>query len=278
MFTLQSKGKILSLNTPVVMGIVNLTSDSFYAESRSQTVSDALSKIESMIHDGASIIDLGAQSSRPGATLLSDAHELNQLLPVIEAIKEKFPNIWISIDTFYAKVADECISAGAHIVNDISAGEFEAQMLEIVAKHNVPYIAMHKKGDSQNMQINPEYGNVTQEVLDYFVSKKNLFEKMGIYDWILDLGYGFGKTVAHNYQLLDESAAFSFLRRPILTGISRKSMIYKPLKINQNEALNGTTALNMIALERGSHILRVHDVKEAVECIKIHSLLKNKSI
>ena len=192
------------------MGIVNLTSDSFYADSRFQTVADALNKIESMIRDGASIIDLGAQSSRPGATLLSHAHELNQLLPVIEAVKDKFPNIWISIDTFYAKVADECISAGAYIVNDISAGEFEPQMLEIVAKHNVPYIAMHKKGDPQNMQINPEYTNVTQEVLDYFVSKKNLFEKMGIYDWILDLGYGFGKTVAHNYQLLNESNVFSY--------------------------------------------------------------------
>ncbi len=276
MFTLQSKGKILSLNTPVVMGIVNLTSDSFYAESRSQSVSQALTNIESMIHDGASIIDLGAQSSRPGATLLSHAHELNQLLPVIEAVKDKFPNIWISIDTFYAKVADECISAGAHIVNDITAGEFEPQMLEIVAKHNVPYIAMHKKGDPQNMQINPEYTNVTQEVLDYFVSKKNLFEKMGIYDWILDLGYGFGKTVAHNYQLLNESNVFSVIERPILTGISRKSMIYRPLKSSQSEALNGTTALNMIALEHGSHILRVHDVKEAVECIELHCLLKNK--
>ena len=276
MFTLQSKGKILSLNTPVVMGIVNLTSDSFYADSRFQTVADALNKIESMIRDGASIIDLGAQSSRPGATLLSHAHELNQLLPVIEAVKDKFPNIWISIDTFYAKVADECISAGAHIVNDITAGEFEPQMLEIVAKHNVPYIAMHKKGDPQNMQINPEYTNVTQEVLDYFVSKKNLFEKMGIYDWILDLGYGFGKTVAHNYQLLNESNVFSVIERPILTGISRKSMIYRPLKSSQSEALNGTTALNMIALEHGSHILRVHDVKEAVECIELHCLLKNK--
>jgi dihydropteroate synthase len=277
MFTLQSKGKILSLNTPVVMGIVNLTSDSFYAQSRSQSVSEALTNIESMIQDGASIIDLGAQSTRPGATLLSDSHELKQLIPVIEAVREKFPTIWMSIDTFYAKVADECIDAGAHIINDISAGEFEPQMLEVVAKHKVPYIAMHKKGNPQTMQLNPEYINVTQEVLNYFVSKKNQFEKMGIYDWILDLGYGFGKTVSHNYQLLNESEIFSVIGRPILTGISRKSMIYKPLNISQNEALNGTTALNMIALERGSNILRVHDVKEAVECIEIHSLLKNKS-
>jgi dihydropteroate synthase len=277
MFTLQSKGKILSLNTPVVMGIVNLTSDSFYAQSRSQSVSEALTNIESMIQDGASIIDLGAQSTRPGATLLSDSHELKQLIRVIEAVREKFPTIWMSIDTFYAKVADECISAGANIINDISAGEFEPYMLEVVAKHKVPYIAMHKKGDPQNMQLNPEYINVTQEVLNYFVSKKNQFEKMGIYDWILDLGYGFGKTVSHNYQLLNESEIFSVIGRPILTGISRKSMIYKPLNISQNEALNGTTALNMIALERGSNILRVHDVKEAVECIEIHSLLKNKS-
>ncbi len=276
MFTLQSKGKLLSLDSPVVMGIVNLTSDSFYAESRSQSVSEALNNIESMIYDGASIIDLGAQSTRPGATLLSDSHELNQLIPVIEAVREKFPDIWISIDTFYAKVADECILAGAHIINDISAGEFEPQMLEVVAKHKVPYIAMHKKGNPQNMQLNPEYENVTQEVLNYFVSKKNQFEKMGIFDWILDLGFGFGKTVSHNFQLLNDSEVFSVIGRPILTGISRKSMIYKPLNISQSEALNGTTALNMIALEHGSHILRVHDVKEAVECIELHCLLKNK--
>ncbi len=276
MFTLQSKGNLLSLHSPVVMGIVNLTSDSFYAESRSQSLSEALIKIESMIHDGASIVDLGAQSSRPGATLLSAEHELEQLIPVIEVIVKKFPQIWISIDTFYAKVADECIDAGAHIINDISAGEFEPQMLEVVAKHKVPYIAMHKKGNPQTMQLNPEYENVTQEVLNYFVSKKNQFEKMGIYDWILDLGYGFGKTVSHNYQLLNESEIFSVIGRPILTGISRKSMIYKPLNISQNEALNGTTALNMIALEHGSHILRVHDVKEAKECIELHCLLKNK--
>ena len=258
------------------MGIVNLTSDSFYAGSRAQNIDEALAKIESMINDGASIIDLGAQSSRPGATLLSAEHELEQLIPVIEMITKKFPEIWISIDTFYSKVANDSIEAGAHIVNDISAGEFEPQMLEIISKHKVPYIAMHKKGDPENMQVNPEYTNVTQEVLSYFVSKKNLFEKMGIYDWILDMGYGFGKTVSHNYQLLNESEVFSMIERPILTGISRKSMIYKPLNISQNEALNGTTALNMIALEKGSHILRVHDVKEAKECIDLHCLLKNK--
>lgn len=274
---LKSGTSELSLHTPVVMGIVNLTTDSFYEGSRHSLNDEFLAKVQSMIADGAKIIDLGAQSTRPGATLLSAETELQQLLPAIASIKANFPEIWISIDTFYSDVAEACLKQGAHIINDISAGEFDPKMLDIIAQYQIPYVAMHKQGDPQSMQQNPTYKNVVGDVMAYFIEKSKLFHKMGINQWILDLGYGFGKTVEHNYQLLNNSRMFEAIGQPILTGISRKSMIYKPLSINPNEALNGTTALNMIALENGSHILRVHDVKEATECIKLHGLLKNKS-
>jgi dihydropteroate synthase len=275
-FSLQYKGNLLPLDIPVAMGIINLTQNSFFEGSRAYNPFSALEMARKMIAEGAKILDLGAQSTRPGATLLSVEVELSQLIPTIEAIKSEFPSIWISVDTFYAQVAKTCIEVGADIINDISAGEFDAEMLPIIAQSQIPYIAMHKQGDSQTMQINPTYNNVVNDILTYFIHKKKLFYEMGIYNWVLDLGFGFGKTVEHNYQLMQYMNVFQSLNLPILAGISRKSMIYKPLEINANVALNGTTALNMIALERGANILRVHDVKEAIECIKIHCLLKNQ--
>ncbi len=276
-YSLKSGASELSLYSPVIMGIVNLTTDSFYEDSRLTINDEFVEKIQSMIDDGAKIIDLGAQSTRPGASLLSAETELMQLLAAVEIIKSNFPEIWISIDTFYSEVAEACLKKGVHMINDISAGEFDPKMLELIAQYQIPYVAMHKKGDPQSMQQNPTYENVVGEVMEYFIQKSKLYREMGIQQWVLDLGYGFGKTVEHNYQLLNHSKLFEAIGQPILTGISRKSMIYKPLNINPQEALNGTTALNMIALENGSHILRVHDVKEASECIKLHGLLKNKS-
>ncbi len=273
--TISYQNRQLSLQAPVVMGIVNLTSDSFYEGSRSNSLNNTLKMVESMISDGASIIDLGAQSSRPGATLLSPEHEIEKLISSIQKITQYFPEVWLSVDTFYASVADASIAAGAHIINDISAGEYNPEMLKIISKYGTPYIAMHKKGDPQTMQNNPQYENIVDEVFQYFKEKDTLFQHHGIRQWILDLGYGFGKTIEHNYQLLNHSDEFLSLTKPILTGISRKSMIHKPLNINPKEALNGTTALHMVALNKGTHILRVHDVKEAMQCINLHLLLKN---
>lgn len=274
-FHLQYNGNLLSLESPVVMGIMNLTQDSFFEGSRVYDTQLAINKAKQMILDGAKILDLGAQSTRPGATLLSAEKELDQLIPTIIAIKKEFPDIWISIDTFYGNVAQECIKVGANIINDISAGEFDPIMLPLIAETQIPFVAMHKQGDPQTMQQNPKYNNVVSDVLDYFIEKNRLLESLGIYQWIVDLGFGFGKNIDHNYKLMEKLNIFKMLNKPILTGISRKSMIYKPLEINENEALNGTTALNMFALEKGSNILRVHDVKEAVECVKIYNLLKN---
>jgi dihydropteroate synthase len=275
-FSFQYKGNLLPLDIPVVMGVINLTQDSFFEGSRAFNPESALAMARKMVLEGASILDLGAQSSRPGATLLTAKEELQQLIPSIQAIKAEFPSIWISVDTFYATVAKKCIEVGADIINDISAGEFDPEMLPLIAQSQIPYIAMHRQGDSQTMQNNPTYNNVVNDLLSYFIQKKKSFDALGIYNWALDLGFGFGKTVEHNYKLMQYMNVFQSLNIPILAGISRKSMIYKPLSINAEEALNGTTALNMIALERGANILRVHDVKEAMECIKIHCLLKNQ--
>lgn len=275
-FSFQCKGNLLPLDIPVVMGVINLTQDSFFEGSRAYNPESALSMARKMVLEGASILDLGAQSSRPGANLLTADEELQQLIPTIQAIKAELPSIWISVDTFYASVAKQCIEVGADIINDISAGEFDPEILPLIAQSQIPYIAMHRQGDSQTMQNNPTYDNVVNDLLSYFIQKKKSFDALGIYNWALDLGFGFGKTIEHNYKLMQYMNVFQSLNIPILAGISRKSMIYKPLAINAEEALNGTTALNMIALERGANILRVHDVKEAMECIKIHCLLKNQ--
>jgi dihydropteroate synthase len=277
MFTLNCKGRLLVINKPIVMGILNITPDSFYSGSRTQQVEDALQKAGQMITEGATILDVGGQSTRPGSERLSANDELKRVIPVIENIKQQFPATYISIDTYHATVANNAIAAGADIVNDISAGEMDNAMIATVATLNVPYIAMHMKGTPTDMQQNPTYTNVTAEVVNYFMNKTEQCKQAGIKDVVIDPGFGFGKTIAHNFQLLQQLEALQLFRKPVLAGLSRKSFIYKTLGITANEALNGTTALNMVALTKGAAILRVHDVKEAVQAIELHTVMNKKA-
>ncbi len=270
MFTLNCKGKLLVIDKPLVMGIINITSDSFYEGSRSQTVESILSQATKMIGEGADIIDIGGQSTRPGSERISVKEELQRVLSAIETILKNFPEIIISVDTYQAIVAEECVRSGAAIINDISAGNMDSDMIPTVAKLQVPYICMHMKGTPENMQQQPTYENITKEVLDFFIQKTDECRRAGINDVIIDPGFGFGKTISHNFTLLKELSAFKMLEKPIMAGLSRKSTIYKTLGINTNEALNGTTVLNTLALQNGANILRVHDVKEAKEVIKLY--------
>jgi dihydropteroate synthase len=269
MYTLNCKGRLLVLDKPVVMGILNLTPDSFYSGSRIEQ-SDVLKKAEQMINEGATILDIGGQSTRPGSERLSADGELKRVLPAIEAIKKEFPAVFLSIDTYHAKVAKDTVAAGIDIVNDISAGELDASMLSTVAALKVPFIAMHMQGTPDTMQQNPTYENITREVVDYFIQKTSACKAIGIVDLILDPGFGFGKTITHNFQLLKTMEALQIFHVPILAGLSRKSTVWKTLKITPEEALNGTTVLNTIALTKGASILRVHDVKEAMETITLY--------
>ncbi|TKC04407.1 dihydropteroate synthase [Pedobacter frigoris] len=272
--TLNVKGRLLDLSTPAVMAILNLTPDSFYGNSRSSSVDDALQRTEAFLKDGATFIDIGAYSSRPGAAEVSAEEELKRMLPVIAAITKKLPEAILSVDTFRAKVAKESIEAGAHIINDISAGGMDEAMFETVAQLQVPYIMMHMKGTPQTMQQNPHYENIGLEVLHYFSNKISTLKKLGVKDIILDPGFGFAKTLQHNYQLMQQMEHLQIPQLPLLVGVSRKSMIYKFLGTSPEEALNGTTVLNTIVLQKGARILRVHDVKEAVETIKILTLVQ----
>ena len=267
--TLNCKGCIVSLEKPTVMGILNITPDSFYDGGRYKNTDEALKQAEKMLIEGATFIDIGAYSSRPGAADVNIENELKNAIPIIELVSKEFPQAIISIDTFRAKVAEEAISAGAHIVNDISSGDDDEEMLATVAKLKAPYIMMHKKGSPKNMQHNPHYENVVLEVMNYFTEKVAAANTAGIVDIILDPGFGFGKNLAHNYQLLNALNDFQIFGLPILAGISRKKMIQKIIGTNVQNSLNGTTAANTIALLNGATILRVHDVKEAVECINI---------
>ena len=268
-FSLNCKGQLLLLYKPVVMGIVNVTPDSFYDGGNFIQPEYALKQAEYMLNTGASIIDIGGSSSRPGAKEISLDVELQRVIPAIELIHSTFPQAIISIDTNKAKVAASAVLAGASIVNDISAGDDDEDMIGIVADLRVPFIAMHKKGNPQTMQLNPEYQDVCVEVLDYFIKKLGQLRKAGISDIVLDPGFGFGKTTKHNYALLKNLSMFKMLETPILAGVSRKRMINEVLKIEPKEALNGTTVLNTIALMNGASILRVHDVKQAVEAVTL---------
>ncbi|MEN9511008.1 MAG: dihydropteroate synthase [Bacteroidota bacterium] len=268
-FSLNCRGKLLSAERPLVMGILNLTPDSFYAGSRFNGFEAVLAQSEMMLEAGASILDLGGQSTRPGAAPVSAEEELSRVLPALEALLKRFPDAVVSIDTFYASVARACVEAGASIVNDISAGEDDPNMLETVAKLQVPYIAMHKKGTPQNMQQLAVYDDVTNEVMSYFAEKIHLFRQHGIHEVVLDPGFGFAKTVAQNFELLSRLEDFRVLGHPLLVGVSRKSMIWRTLNCTPEEALNGSTALHTVALMKGASILRVHDVREAVETIRL---------
>ncbi len=269
MFTLNCKGRLLVVDKPLVMGIINATPDSFFGGSRFTVVDEIVTKVGKMLSDGADLIDIGGQSTRPGSELIAPDDELKRVVPAIEAIIRKFPDAFISIDTFYSKVALAALNAGATIVNDISAGSMDKHMIETVAELKVPYILMHMKGTPQTMQQNPVYENVNREVLDFFIAKINDLRKAGILDIIIDPGFGFGKTIDHNFELLKNLPVFKMLDKPILVGISRKSTIYKTLGISADEALNGTSVLNTIALMNGASVLRVHDVKEAKEAVAL---------
>ncbi|WP_264787943.1 dihydropteroate synthase [Aureispira anguillae] len=257
------------------MGILNMTPDSFYEGSRIKTPKKLLQQVEMMLEEGATILDIGGASSRPGAALISVEEERKRVIPAIELIRQYFPNVFISIDTYRATITKEAIQAGVHLVNDISASSIDKDLLEVVAQHKVPYVLMHMQGKPQNMQDQPVYADELTEVLDFFIQKIALLKEKGIQDIILDVGFGFGKTLEHNYRLLNNLNIYQILNLPMLVGISRKSMIWKLLGNSPQEALNGTTALHMIALQQGAHILRVHDVKAAQEAIQLHSMLLN---
>ncbi|MBS3913821.1 MAG: dihydropteroate synthase [Bacteroidetes bacterium] len=267
--TLRSKGRLLELNQPLVMGIINATPDSFFEGSRNLISENALIHAEKMLADGADILDIGGQSTRPGATLVAQEEEISRVIPILKGIRNRFPDAWLSIDTFYAEVARQAVEEGADIINDISAGDFDANMLPLISEKKVIFVAMHKKGEPSNMQVNPSYLDVLDEIIRYFRSKKNQLESLGIYDWILDPGFGFGKSLEHNYTLIAGLNSLHLFDVPVLVGLSRKGMIQKLLGVTADTALNGTTAANMAALERGANILRVHDVLEARQCIDI---------
>ncbi|GAA4468794.1 dihydropteroate synthase [Nemorincola caseinilytica] len=256
------------------MGILNATPDSFYNKGRDSRVSDMLRNAEAMLQQGATILDVGGASTRPGQPLIEPSEELRRVIPAITAIRERFPDVWLSVDTYNAATARAAVQAGADIVNDISAGAFDADMLATVAAIHVPYIAMHIQGTPATMQQDPRYNDVVAEVHSYLRYKVDECMAAGIADVIVDPGFGFGKTVEHNFALLRELGTLRELNKPILAGLSRKSMICKPLRVNPEHALNGTTALNMVALLNGADILRVHDVKEAMEVIRLYGHLK----
>jgi dihydropteroate synthase len=267
--TLNCKGQLVTLEKPAVMGILNVTPDSFYDGGKHFIADEALRQTAKMIEEGATFIDIGAYSSRPGAADISIDEELTRLIPIVEAVSKSFPKTLISVDTFRSKIAREAIEAGAHIVNDISAGDDDPEMIATVAALDVPYIMMHKKGTPKTMQHNPQYDDVVMEVMDHFTRKIALAKQSGIKDMILDPGFGFGKNVQHNYTLLGRLGDFGLFELPLLVGISRKGMLQKITGTDVAHALNATTAANTIALINGANILRVHDVKEAMECINI---------
>jgi len=272
--TLNAGGKLIDLSSPKVMGIINVTPDSFFAGSRKQGVEEALLQAEKMLNDGAAFLDIGAYSSRPGAGDISVQEETDRLLPIVEALVNRFPDAVLSIDTFRSQVADAAVKAGAHIINDISGGELDENMFATVTRLQVPYILMHMKGTPQNMNQKADYENVFSEVYDYLADRYHQLKHLGLHDVIIDPGFGFAKKMEHSYALMQRMAEFNQLQLPVLVGISRKRMIYGLSGTTAAEALNGTTVLNTIALNKGADILRVHDVKEAVEAVKIWEMCR----
>jgi dihydropteroate synthase len=275
-FSLNLGGKLLHLDSPKVMGILNLTANSFYDGGKHNSTEAALRQCEKMLEEGATFIDVGANSTKPGASMLAPAEEQAILMPILKALIRHFPQACFSIDTFNSTTARMAIEAGAHMINDVSGGDLDAEMFATLAELRVPYVAMHMQGNPLNMQQNPTYTNVTEEVCFALSKKVEALHKHGLNDILLDPGFGFGKTLAHNYTLLNGLERLHLLEKPLLVGLSRKSMVYKVLgKPNSQEALNGTTALHTLALLKGVHILRVHDVKEAMEVIKIVHYTQN---
>lgn len=276
--SLNFKGKLEDINAPLIMGILNLTPDSFYDGGKNDSVETNLINVKKMIEDGADIIDFGAYSSRPGAKHISEQEEMDRLLPTLHAVHKMFPEIKISVDTFRAKVAKQAIFNGANMVNDISGGSIEPEIWNVSAIYKAPYIAMHMQGNPQTMQDAPHYEKVVEEIIYDFSQKVSEMKKAGLVDIIIDPGFGFGKTLTHNYEILQNLEAFQMLGLPILVGFSRKSMIYKYLNSQPEEALNGTTILNTIALQKGADILRVHDVKQAKETLQLLQKVANPNL
>lgn len=274
-FTMNCKGKLIPLDQPLVMGILNVTDDSFYDGGQYKSRDSAVSRAKKMLSEGASIIDIGGMSSRPGASISLPKEEAAAVIPVIESLVSEFPEIIISVDTLHSLVAEKALKAGASIINDISAGRFDENMLKVVAEHKAVLVAMHMKGLPGTMQQAPVYENVVLEILDFFIERIEACNKAGIVDVILDPGFGFGKTNEHNFSILKHFHVFCELGRPVLAGVSRKSMIWRTLHSSPGEALNGTTALNMLALNNGANWLRVHDVKEAMDCIQLYIQFEN---
>lgn len=270
---LNCQGKLLNLSQPKVMGILNVNQDSFYAKSRVSSANHALFQVDKMLDQGVDIVDIGGMSSRPGAEMISSEEECFRILPIVETIRKEFSNLPISIDTVYATTARRCIDAGANIINDISAGKLDAEMISTVGQLNCPYIIMHMVGQPTTMQSFTDYNDLLLEITDYFIDVSKKCQLAGIKDLVIDPGFGFAKTVSQNFTLLNRMNELSILGFPILAGVSRKSMIWKTINSNAQKALNGTTALHMACLERGAKILRVHDVKEAVECVQLYQAL-----
>jgi len=278
MFTLNCKGRLLAVDKPIVAGIINVTPDSFYSISQKRSAEEAFQLAGTMLNDGAAILDVGGQSTRPGSTRISANEEMDRVLPVIEMISKEFPQAFLSVDTYFSEVAKQAVHSGACMINDISAGRMDEEMLPIVGKLNIPYVCMHMKGTPETMQQDPSYEDVTRDVLDFFIRQTEECRLHGIHDVIIDPGFGFGKTAAHNFQLLKDLAVFKMLDKPILTGLSRKATIYKTLHITADEALNGTTVLHTIALLHGANIIRAHDVKEAMQAIALVSAYRESQL
>lgn len=266
-------GKLIDLSTPKVMGILNITPDSFFDGGKNEGDQAIIDKVQKMLSEGATFIDIGAYSSKPNAEFVSETEEIKRILPVIEMLVKVFPEILISIDTFRSEVARVSIEAGASIINDIASGNLDAKMMETVAKYNIPYIMMHMKGNPQTMQNFTDYEGIIKEMLFYFSEKVNEARSFGINDLIVDPGFGFAKTLEQNFEVMNKLELFQMLDLPLLSGISRKSMIYKTLGNSPQDALNGTTFLNTVSLMKGAKILRVHDVKEALECVMLFEKL-----
>ena len=266
-YSININGNLLNLNTPIIMGILNTTPDSFFDGGNYNSLDKALKKVEKDLEHGATIIDIGGYSSKPNGNEVSLEEEIERTIPYIEGIIKRFPNVNLSIDTFRGKVASLALEAGAGMINDISAWNIDPEMIKVVSEYKVPYVLMHMKGNPKTMQNQPHYENLIKDILEFLVEKIDNLKSNGIKDIIIDPGFGFGKTIDHNYSILSNLDSFKILNLPILVGISHKSMIYKKLKISKLNTINGTTALNMYSLTKGAKILRVHDVKEAMECI-----------
>lgn len=273
--TINCKGNLIDLSTPKVMGILNLTPDSFFDGGKYQDQTASLKQVERMLNEGATFIDVGAYSSRPNAEHVSEEEELKRLIPVLELILKEFPEVLISVDTFRSKVARAAIETGAAMINDISAGQLDPQMMPTVGNLKVPYIMMHMRGTPQTMQQQTLYEDLVKDILFYFSERLEEAGSHGITNPIIDPGFGFAKTREQNFELLNNLELFKFIEHPLLAGVSRKSMIYKTLETTAEHALNGTSVLNTIALEKGASILRVHDVKEAMECVTLVKALQS---